>query len=1385
MSNQLTINLPLRKRLIVAAISACFASAPAWSNPTNPQVVNGSASFSQNGNLLKVTNSAGAIINWNTFSIGANETTRFEQPSAASSVLNRVLANDPSVLLGTLSSNGRVWLINPAGIMVGQGARIDVGGFVASTLNVRNEDFLAGRLNFQATPNAGRIDNSGRITTPSGGSVYLIAPEVTNKGIISAPNGEVLLAAGQTVQLLDTGTPGVKVEITGNEGSATNLGEIVADAGRIGMAGVLVKNSGLLNASSVTREGGRVFLKASKDITLDAASEIKADGGNAGNGGTILALADDTTYVDGSVSARGGSQSGDGGFVETSGAHVKVADTARIASLAPNGKAGTWLIDPANYTIAASGGDITGASLGTALNAGDISILSSQGTVNTAGNGDIFVNDGISWNSPNSLTLTAVRDINVNQSIANTGLGGVNLNATGDINITSRNVSTSGPVAVTAANLNVVSSTAPALLKGASMTATISGNIIVTASAAGAARMVATSGSQTISASGIIVQGGPGGTNNFAEISSSSGNQSISVGNAGLTLNGGGGGALDTDNYALVAQIGTAATSQTITVNAGGFISMTGGSSGLSNVGSSHGSRALIQSDGGSQQITFGAGGSIFLTGGTSGSRAFAQIYASTGPQTISGYPTISLTGGASGGVAGEGNYAQIFGNAGQSITASAIHLDGGSGNSNRATLEAYGTQTIDVNGLGVHLKGGSAGSDNYAGIRQNSTTLGSQSIILRASGAVMELQGGSGNGNSSTSVPDECNLGGVNTYCRGMTTSNNQAFIRNNFGPQTIDFQQGGALSLTGGSVGLRNHAAINNSSTGVQTITSTLGNFANIVLTGGASGGGQATDTDPLLPPPAPGSGLSNAVPAVLPNSQPIYVRNDAFIKAENATVTTRQTIRGGLIGLSGAGNATTFGGAYITAPAQDIRASGDLLLLGGAGDSSGGSPTTAAVITNPNGSTDVQLTVGGKLTLAGGTGRGSGALIGSRYDQITNVTADVAGEILAIAGSSSFGAIGAGIGSYAGNGGAVTLRAGQNISFSNGTLITQAAGTPVAPMNVTLLAKGDIELSQFAVKPLGGAVTLMAGWNGNITSPALATAAPGGSASGSVSMSGASIQGTGSINVKAYGALLLDSISGATIFGEAGGSLILNSGASLSASGTGNSLVLVANTNFHNVSGSTALSASAGRWTVYSADPALDTRGGLGYNFKQYGMSYGGAPYSGSGSGNGFIYSVAPTVSLSLTGATSKVYDGTTTATLSGSNFTTTGALDGDTIVLDNPTSGTYADKNAGNGKSVSTTVSFLGAYDGAPAVKAYGYQIANSFAPPPDPGTTVVPSPVATASGNIGQITPAPLTVSAAGQNKAYDAGTAATASLSDNRLTGDVLTLAYGSAAFNN
>lgn len=155
-----------KKTALSLAISLVIAPA-ALANPVGPTVVNGTASFATNGNTFTVTNSPGAIINWQQFNIGQNEITRFAQQSAQSTVLNRIGGQDPSQILGTLQSNGRVFLVNPNGVMFGASAVIDVAGLIASSLNISNADFLANKLNFAG--NGGSVSNLGSITTPVGG----------------------------------------------------------------------------------------------------------------------------------------------------------------------------------------------------------------------------------------------------------------------------------------------------------------------------------------------------------------------------------------------------------------------------------------------------------------------------------------------------------------------------------------------------------------------------------------------------------------------------------------------------------------------------------------------------------------------------------------------------------------------------------------------------------------------------------------------------------------------------------------------------------------------------------------------------------------------------------------------------------------------------------------------------------------------------------------------------------------------------------------------------------------------------------------------------------------------------------------------------------------
>ncbi|MFN3791594.1 filamentous hemagglutinin N-terminal domain-containing protein [Massilia sp.] len=292
-------------------VAACFGGvASTAAAPTLPNVVAGQASFSQDGKVFSITNTPGTIIHWQSFSVNAGEITRFVQQGSDSAVLNRIVGQDPSRILGALQSNGKVFLINPNGVVFGQGARVDVNGLVASTLDMRDADFLAGNKNFTAGPGAGNIRNEGAITTPSGGKVFLIAPQVENSGLVTAPNGEVVLAAGRSVQLVDSANPDLSVVVSAPGHAAINLGQVLAQGGRIGIYGALVNQRGVVNAdSAVLGRDGRIVLKASRETVLEQGSVTSAVG--AGKGGEIQILGERVSLagnaqVDASGAAQGG-----------------------------------------------------------------------------------------------------------------------------------------------------------------------------------------------------------------------------------------------------------------------------------------------------------------------------------------------------------------------------------------------------------------------------------------------------------------------------------------------------------------------------------------------------------------------------------------------------------------------------------------------------------------------------------------------------------------------------------------------------------------------------------------------------------------------------------------------------------------------------------------------------------------------------------------------------------------------------------------------------------------------------------------------------------------------------------------------------------------------
>ncbi|CDG84201.1 YDG domain-containing protein [Janthinobacterium agaricidamnosum] len=289
-SRHAVLTPPLRRSALALLVSSCFSAA--YANPTLPQVVNGQATFNQQGNVFSITNTPGTIINWQSFSINPGELTRFIQQNANSAVLNRITGQDPSKILGALQSNGKVYLINPNGVLFGRDARVDVNGLVASSLGLSNQDFLAGKMNFSGAASAGAVSNQGTIHTGAGGKVALIGPNVVNSGVITAPNGEVILAAGHSVQLADPANPGLQVVVSAPSDQALNVGQVIAQGGKIGMYGALLNQRGTLNANSaVIGENGKIVLQASGKALLEAGSLTSATN-SAGSGGQVTVLGD-------------------------------------------------------------------------------------------------------------------------------------------------------------------------------------------------------------------------------------------------------------------------------------------------------------------------------------------------------------------------------------------------------------------------------------------------------------------------------------------------------------------------------------------------------------------------------------------------------------------------------------------------------------------------------------------------------------------------------------------------------------------------------------------------------------------------------------------------------------------------------------------------------------------------------------------------------------------------------------------------------------------------------------------------------------------------------------------------------------------------------------
>lgn len=261
--------------LVMLSLPAAYAQTPLAANalPTGGNVVAGSASINTSGSRMDISQTTiKAAIDWQTFNIGSAAHVHFAQP-AGGATLNRVLDTNASQIFGKLTATGQVFLVNPNGVFFAPGAQVDVGSLVASTLNIKPEDFMAGNYRFEGG-SSNAIINQGNITARgdgNGGMIAMIAAKIVNQGTLTATKGNVLLGAGSKVTL-DMGGP-VKLQV--EEGAINALiesgGAIRAQGGTVlltakaagDLAATVINHTGLIEAQTLkTGERGEVVLLA-------------------------------------------------------------------------------------------------------------------------------------------------------------------------------------------------------------------------------------------------------------------------------------------------------------------------------------------------------------------------------------------------------------------------------------------------------------------------------------------------------------------------------------------------------------------------------------------------------------------------------------------------------------------------------------------------------------------------------------------------------------------------------------------------------------------------------------------------------------------------------------------------------------------------------------------------------------------------------------------------------------------------------------------------------------------------------------------------------------------------------------------------------------------
>jgi filamentous hemagglutinin family protein len=325
---------PFRRSALSLAVAACLGAAwqpPALANPQGGIVIGGNASISQRPGVTTVNQGSGRIIiNWNGFSVEKGELTQFKQPGKEAIALNRVTGKESSKIHGRLQGNGNVWLVNRNGVLIGKDARVDVHGFLATTADIKDRDFMAGRYEFsQASPNPkATVVNEGTINIGEYGLAALVAPQARNDGVIQGRLGKVIIAGAPTYTLDFYGDGLIQFEATSkveekadpDHALAENNGRISVDGGSVLITASaasqvvddVINVRGVVEARSFKDNGGRIVLDGGPSGSVQVAGRLDTSGVESGaKGGTAKVLGEKVRLtvgakVDASGDAGGG-----------------------------------------------------------------------------------------------------------------------------------------------------------------------------------------------------------------------------------------------------------------------------------------------------------------------------------------------------------------------------------------------------------------------------------------------------------------------------------------------------------------------------------------------------------------------------------------------------------------------------------------------------------------------------------------------------------------------------------------------------------------------------------------------------------------------------------------------------------------------------------------------------------------------------------------------------------------------------------------------------------------------------------------------------------------------------------------------------------------------